>query len=198
MPIEKNNKSEYLEQVQTDVSLLSFMTAVSMFFSGLLLTRFDSFNLFIKVPLSFLIISTFGFLFSSLILSNASQKIIDEKFEKASQRILYGYVISEYLGIYLFVLSIPLVISAITSDFYLRMITLCAAIIGIALYQFMGFSLLEDHFPRNHKIFSLLIVLFGLILFIAQLRQFHFVLISIIFLCFILLITYLAPRKNFQ
>lgn len=196
--MDKTNKDEYLQQIQTDVSLLSFMTAVSIFFVGLLLTKFDSFSLFIKVPISFLIISTFGFLFSSLILANASQKIINEKFEKAAKHTLYGYIIAEYIGVYLFVLSIPLVINCITSDFYLRIVTLCAAIVGLALYQFMGFSLLEDYFPKNYKIFSFLIILFELVLFAAQVLLFHFVAISIVFLIFLLLIAYLAPRKDFQ
>ena len=194
----KTNKGFHIDQISTDVTLLSFMAAVSIFFNGLLLTKFDSYNLFIKIPISYLIISTLAFLFSSLILANTGQKIIDEKFEKAEKYMLYGYVVSEYMGVYPFILSIPLIINTVTADLYLRIIALCAALGGMALYQFMGFSLLEDHFPKTYKIFSVLTILFGIALFFSQVQEFYFTETSIAFICFLLLVTYLAPRKDFQ
>ena len=194
----KTDRGLYMDQIQTDVSLLSFMTVISVFFNGLLLTQFDSYDIFIKIPISFLIISTFGFLFATLILGNTTQEIIDGKIEKAKKHMLYGYAISEYIGVYLFVLSITLAINIITPDIYLRIITLFAALGGIALYQFMGFSMLNNHFPKTYTAFSILTLGFGIALFAAQIWRFHFTEASLAFLVFILLITILAPRKDFE
>ena len=105
-----------------------------------------------------------AFLFSTLILANTSHKIIEDKFNEAKKHILYGYAISEYFGIYLFVLSIPLVVNVITPDIYLRIITLVAALAGLSFYQFMKFSVLQDHFPKTYKLFSSIILFFGLLL----------------------------------
>src|SRR6185436_12426042 len=119
-----SEKSHYLDQISIDVGLLSFMTAVTIFINGLLLTRFDSYSVFIKVPIAFLVLSMLGFLFSSLIISNTSQNVIDNKIDKNKKHTLYGYAISEYIGVYLFVLSVPLAVNVITSDLYLRIITI--------------------------------------------------------------------------
>lgn len=62
-------------EIQTSVSLTSFLTAVTIFFVGLLITQFNSFEPSIKIPILFLIISTFGFLYSTLIYANASGKV---------------------------------------------------------------------------------------------------------------------------
>ena len=194
----EENKGQYISQIGVDVSLISFMAVISVFFSSTLIPKFDSYNLFIKVPLSFLIISTFGFIFSALILSNTIQELIHNNFEKAKKHILYGYIISEYIGIYLFILSIPLLVNIITTDFYLRIVTLLSALLGITFYQFMRFSILQTHFPKTHKIFSILVVLFGLLLFFSQTYGLYFVEISTVFLIFILLLTCLAPNKNFN
>ncbi|MFA5126867.1 MAG: hypothetical protein WC465_02610 [Patescibacteria group bacterium] len=190
------DKGYYLSELQIDVSVLSFMTAVTVFLAGLLLTRFDSFSDSIKVPISFLIISTLGFLFSSLIIANSCESVAKNKFKKVEKHILYGYAISEYIGIYLFVLSIPLTVNVITSDLYLRIVTLCATIGGMALYQFMGFSILERHFPKSYRLFSFLFLLFGVILYLSQVYSWYFMIVAIVFILFISTVTFLAPRKD--
>lgn len=196
--INNEEKNLLMNQVQTDVSLISFLSVISVFFIGALLPQFSSNNVLVKIPISFLVISTFAFLFSGLILSNSSQKIAQGNEEAIKKHLTYGYAISEYLGVFLFVVSVPLALSIITSDLYLRVVTFCAAIIGLGVYQFMGFSLLENHFSKRNKIFALLILLFGIVLFLAQVYTFHFTLLSIIFLCFMFLVTALAPVKKFQ
>ena len=122
----KNNEdpSLYQAEIQTGVMFTAFMTAVSSFFMGLLLTRIDSIDITIKVPILFLVISTFGFLFSTIIYSNASGEITRLDSTRARKYMLIGNVISEYFGMYLLVLSIPLVMNAITGDIFLRISTL--------------------------------------------------------------------------
>lgn len=48
-------------QVASGITFASFMSAVSLFFTGILVSQFHSFDITIKVPLLFLIISTFSF-----------------------------------------------------------------------------------------------------------------------------------------
>jgi len=192
----KENRNFYISQIQTDVALISFMTVISVFFIGALLPQFNAYDLSIRIPLSFLIISTFTFLFSTLILSNTTPEIINEKYKKAEKHISYGYILSEYFGVYLFVLSIPLLINVISNDLYLRIITLIAAIVGMGFYQIMGFSVIENHFPKTYKLYSVVTLLLGILLFVSQIYQFYFTEFSIVFLAFILLITILASRSK--
>ena len=191
-------KNFLLNQVQTDVSLISFLTVIAVFFIGALLPNFNSYDLSVKIPISFLIVAMLAFLFSALILSNAGSKISEGDAEKTEKYLTYGYAISEYAGVFLFVLSVPLVVSIITTDVYLRVVTFCAAMLGISVYQFMGFSLLRNHFSKKYRLFSIITVLFGIVLFISQIYSYYFTVISIVFLLFILLITALAPIKRFQ
>lgn len=191
-------KNFRLSSIQTDVGLLSLMTVVGTFFVGALLPKFNTFDLSIKIPISFLIISTFGFLFSALIIANATSKILANDEAELKRHLHIGYAISEYVGIYLFILSVPLIISIITDDIYLRSVTFLAAIIGIGLYQFMGFSLLNRYFPKNYNKYSVLTILFGVALFCSQIYVFHFTLIASIFLAFILAVTIVAPIKEFK
>ena len=139
-----------------------------------------------------------GFLFSSLIIANTSDSVINNKISKARKHTVYGYAISEYIGIYLFILSVPLAVNVVTEDLYLRIITMLGTIAGLVIYQFMGFSMIERHFTKTYKLFSVLVIVFGLLLYISQLLNFYFIEASIAFLFFILLITYLAPREDFQ
>ena len=193
-----DDKNLLMNQVQTDVSLISFLSVISVFFLGALLPQFSSYDLSVKIPISFLVVSTFAFLFSGLILSNTSQRIVEGNLEKTKKYLTWGYSISEYMGVFLFVISIPLAMSIVTTDLYLRVVTFCSAILGIGFYQLMGFSLLESHFTKSSKLFSVLTVLFGIGLFVSQVFAFHFTLASITFLLFILLVTCLGPIEKFQ
>ncbi len=191
-------KNFLLSQIQTDVSLISFLSVIAVFFIGALIPQFNSYDLSVKIPISFLIVATFAFVFSALILSNASSKISTGDSERAKRHITYGYAISEYLGVFLFVLSVPLAISIITADLYLRIVTFCAAILGMGIYSLGGFSLLEGHFKKSRRLISVIMILFGTILFFSQIYAFHFTGIAIIFLLVVLLVTVLAPIKKFQ
>lgn len=193
-----DNKNLLISQIQTDVSLVSFLSVISIFFIGALLPQFNSYDLSVKIPISFLILATFAFLFSGLILSNATHKVYEGNSRKVEKYLAHGYAISEYMGVFLFVLSVPLTISIITSDLYLKITTFFAAILGLSLYQLMGFSMLEEHFSRRYRLFAIITILFGVVLFISQAYAFYFTEIAVAFLIFILLITILAPIKSFQ
>lgn len=198
MKMGNEEKSQLANQVQTDVSLISFMTVISVFFIGALLPQFNTYDESVGIPISFLIVSTFALLFSSLILSNATQVINQGDRPKTEKYLAHGYAISEYLGVFLLVLSVPIAMSIVTSDTYLRVITFAAAIIGISVYQFGGFSLLGSHFSKSNFLISIIVVLFGAVLFISQIFDFHFTAISTLFLLFMITLTILGPVKSFQ
>ena len=98
--MKKEDFGLYQTQLGTDVSFASFLTAVVIFFTGLLLSQYNSFDPLIKVPISFLIVSTFGFLYASLILANAASEVSKENKEKYKRHMLTGYILSEYIGVY--------------------------------------------------------------------------------------------------
>lgn len=196
--VTRENKADYINQISTDVTLISFLTVVPVFFIGSLISNFNSYGFYIKIPISFLIISTLGFLFAALILANTGQKLIDEKFEEAEKNLLWGYALSEYMGVYLFVTSIPLVINIITTDLYLRSITLLAGTLYMTFYQFMGFSLIKSHFSKKNKLFSFVTIVLMILLFFSQIYNSYFTVTALIFVLFIIFITALAPSKKFQ
>lgn len=191
-------KSQLTNQIQNDVSLTSFLSVISVFFIGALLPQFNSYDPSVRIPISFLIVSTFALIFSALILSNAIQKINQGDTQKTEKYLTYGYALSEYMGVFLLVLSVPIAMSIITTDLFLRVVTFASALAGISIYQFGGFSLLGNHFSKSNTPFAIITVLFGVLLFLSQTLAFHFTVIATLFLVFMLTMTILAPVKSFQ
>ena len=188
----KENFGHYQSEIQTGVSFTAFMTAVCAFFLGLLLTRLDVINITIKIPILFLILSTFGFLFSTIIYANASGEITRLDKNKAKKYMMVGNVLSEYLGVYLLVLSIPLVVNAVTGDVFLMVSTFMVTIVSLFLYSISPFSIAYRYLKITPKIiFASIVVLFELFIFLAQ-NNFlpYFTLIATVFLIFIIIITY--------
>lgn len=193
---QKEDLGLFQTQIQTNVSFTSFFSAVVIFFVGLLLSKFETYDLSIKVPITFLIISVFGFLYATLVFANASEEISQKRVEKFKKHMLLGDALSEYLGIYMLVLSMPLAINVITTDTFLRAATISSALIGLAIYQFSHFSVLERHFKQTHYLISTAIIASGIILYLAQIYSYYFIQLATLFIVFIALITYLASKKN--
>ena len=192
----KENFGLYQSQVQTYVSFTSFMTGVVVFFAGLLLSSFHTFDISIKVPISFLIISIFGFLYSTLIYSGAAEEAAQMRLEGFRRALYLGDVISEYLGVYLLIISIPLVVTVITGDVFLRGVTIGAALVGLVMYQSSRVSMVERHFRGGYRFVSFLILFFGLVMFLTQIYRFHFAPVALVFILFMLAITYRAARAK--
>lgn len=77
--------------------------------------------------------------------------------------------ISEFLGLYLFVVAIPLVINAISQDTFLRIAVPTVAIGGLMLYSHSPFSILHREAHGLGK--SVLSVAFGLFAVIVDMSQ---------------------------
>lgn len=185
----------YQTEVQTVVSFTAFMTAVVVFFTGLILTTIKNYDISIKVPVSFLLISIFGFLFSTLIYTNAATEISARRLKQAKEYIFWGDVLSEYLGVYMLVLSMPLVINVLVADEYLSFVALASSVGGLIIYHFLHFSIIERHFKEKYDKLSAVLIAFAVLLFLSQIYSFYFVQLSALFIVYIISITYLAARK---
>ena len=167
----RSNKNQELSyEIEVGVTFASFMSAATLFFTGLLLAQFKSFDPTIKVALLFLIISTFTFIFSASIYSNAGVEVTRHKFNSVQKYLSYANNIFEFLGLYLFILATPLVIGSVTNDSFLRISTILIALIGLALYSRSDFSILhKELLNKQHKrVITTAIVVLGATLYASQ------------------------------
>ncbi|MDD5192215.1 MAG: hypothetical protein PHH54_05480 [Candidatus Nanoarchaeia archaeon] len=184
--------SLYQDEVQTSVSVTSFMTGVTIFFTGLLITKFDSYDISIKIPILFLILSTFGFLYSTLIYANSSGELSRLKSERFNKNMNIGDSIGEYIGVYFLVLAIPLVINVITADNFLKIGTLIAALGGLSVYHISGFSIMQDHYHKMHYMLFLVVVILEIILYLTQKNIQYFIYVASFLILYLFAITFFS------
>lgn len=177
------NKGLIANDANTGVAFSSFLGTVSLFFTGLLIAQFNSFDPTIRIPVLYLVISTFAFIFSATIYAN-TLGVVMKKIKLANNFIKAGNAISEYLGIYLFIMSIPLVINAVSKDTFLRFSIGIVTVLSIYLYSISDFSMFNRHITNSTKTFiSILITSTGAALFLSQMHFVqHFTLIAAIYL----------------
>lgn len=163
------DKSSLIAELEVGVTYASLMSAVSLFFTGILISQYHSFDTTIKVPIIYLIISTFSFIFAATIYSNAGSELTLNRIKSVEKHMIYSKNIVELLGLYLFVLATPLVIGAVTKDSFLRTTTIIVAIVGFVLYSQSKFSVLEKELTRTEKrLLSLSITILALLLYFTQ------------------------------
>jgi len=183
-------------EIQVGVSFTSFMTVVTMFFTGLLITQFEQFTATVRVPILFLIISTFGFLYSTLIYANASGAINRITTKRFDRQMEIGNILSEYLGVYFLILSIPLVINLVATDWFLKLSTLLVSLGGLAIYHISGFSIMDRHYKKYHKLLLSIILILECLLFYSQTHlTYLFNYIAVMQILLLLLISYFATKK---
>lgn len=200
-----NKNQELSYEIEVGVTFSSFMSAVTLFFTGLLLAQFKSFDPTIKIPLLFLIISTFSFIFSASIYSNAGVEVTAHRFEAVHKYLSYANNILEFLGLYLFILATPLVVGAVTKDSFLRIATIVIALTALGLYSQSDFSILHKEVPnKNYKLtITFLIILFGLALYFSQhltqtSKYFGYDYVGSVLLALMGILTYYFCRKSKQ
>jgi hypothetical protein len=130
-------------EVSVGVTFASFMSAVTLFFTGVVISQFSTFGPTIKIPILFLIVSTFSFIFAAAIYSNAGVEITNKKLTRVNRYLIYSNNVFEFLGLHLLVLATPLVIGAITQDNFLRVTTVFVALLSLILYSVSDFSILH-------------------------------------------------------
>ncbi|HSW37672.1 MAG TPA: GNAT family N-acetyltransferase [Candidatus Saccharimonadales bacterium] len=155
------DKDGLTQEVSVGVTYASLMSAVALFFTGVLISQYKSFEGSIKVPLAFLIISTFSFIFGATIYSNAATELTLNRLKSVQRYMVYAKNIDELLGLYLFVLATPMVIGAVTKDGFVRIIAITVALLGFGLYSQSRFSILDNELtrPRKRSVTVLIILL---------------------------------------
>jgi len=156
------DKENLRSEIVVGVTFATFMGAVSLFFTGLLIAQYTTFDKTIRVPVLFLIISTFSYIFAAAIYSNAGAEVTSGNTHRVRKYLIYANNIFEFLGLYLFILATPLVIGAVTKDSFLRVATVIVALAGLALYSSSDFSVLHKEMKNVSTKHFLTIMLVGL------------------------------------
>jgi len=159
--IDFENPELYMGEVEIGVSFTSFMTGVVFFFIGLLLTGDPSLQQFLRIPMLYLFMSAYGFLYSTLVYANASGEVARLRRKSFDTQMKIGNILSEYWGVYGLVFASPLVILGYSPDKLLALFVLGVSLLGFILYHLSGFSILERYFSRNVflSIFSIMSLL---------------------------------------
>lgn len=204
---EKHSKQERIfsdEQIdfwqgshQIDVGFTATFTAAVTFFTGIIISQYKSFDPSINIPTLMLIISTFGFLYSTLVYSNISGILLHGKFQKAARCAILGNILSEYLGVYFIIFAIPLIINIISQDLVLRLATLAFNMCGLYIYHISGFSIMERHYKKLHMLFMLILIFFEVLLFYFQYaNKALFEASALLLILFVFTLAFLAKKET--
>jgi len=191
-------------EISVGVTFASFMSAVTLFFAGAVISQYKNFDDSIKIPLLFLIISTFSFIFAASIYSNAGLEVTANRPGRIKRYLIYANNILEFLGLYLFIIATPMVISALTKDDFLRVTTITVALVGLFFYSQSEFSILE-HETRSHSVkiaIATIITMLAMCLYFAQYigignQHFFYNFVATVLLLFIVgMTTYFCQRSQ--
>jgi len=155
----ENRLHQYSSEVEIGVSFGGLFSAVSIFFTGLLISSYDSFTNFVRIPLLFLILSTFGFVYATLIYANASGYLNRNNLKDCKKAIHTADILSEFMGVYSLLICIPLVIPLVTDDPFLVYSVLLIDALGLMVYHYSKFSIIINYFPNTHLLIALSLVL---------------------------------------
>lgn len=148
-----------MNEASISVMLTSFMTAVVIFFIGLLLTGDAKLQIRLRVPLVLLFFSAFGFLYSTLIYANASGEIARLKKNMFDRQMTIGNILSEFFGVYCLVFAVPIVVLGYSPDKILSFFVLIISLLSFLIYHLMGYSILERYMKRASFYITLLFML---------------------------------------
>ncbi len=176
----------FMYDIQSNVAFTTFMTAITLFFVGLIITQYDSFNFTIKIPILFLIIATGAFLVSTLIYSNAGGEVSHGRTKNYEKFLFLGNLLSEFFGVYFLMFSIPLTIIATTTDLFLRASTISVISIVFLVYHFSRFSIMERYIKNSYIHALILVIMLIIISFLQSLKSGIFIYLSIILITYIL------------
>jgi len=195
----KEDLELYMGETDISVSFTSFMAAVVFFFIGLLLTGDPELQIRLRVPLIFLFLSALGFLYSTIIYSNASGELSRLRKHSFDLQIAAGNIISEYFGVYCLIFAIPLTILGYSPDRTLAVIVLILNSTGFFMYHHLGYSILERYVGRS-SLNYIVLFLIGLHVmsfyefFVGDILAYYF--LSSVLLLTIGIITVLSIKKG--
>lgn len=162
-------KNDYYQESVIGVTLSGFLGTVALFFASILITQINSLNNAIRLPIVYLVVSTVGLVFSAIIYANISGHVTAEKWRHARRHNDIANILSEFLGVNLFLISLPMVITAITSDPLIRTAIYLVVLGGLFAYTASPYGLLSRYYSMAKTIFiSAMITLGASALLISQ------------------------------
>ena len=189
-----------MNEASISVMLTSFMTAVVIFFIGLLLTGDPVLQMRLRVPLVLLFFSAFGFLYSTLVYANASGEIARLKKNKFDRQMTIGNILSEFFGVYCLVFAVPIVVLGYSPDKILSFFVLVISLFSFLIYHLMGYSILERYLKRSAFYLTLSMILstylFVFIFFYVEREVLFYTLSAFLIFQIITLILILLQKKE--
>lgn len=167
----KMNQEDLSKETAVGINIASFLGTVTLFFAGILISRLQSFDKSLKMPILYLVVATLGFIFSAVIYANMTgAKRLNTK--SSESYIQLGNSLSEYLGLYPFLAAIPMVVSAVTPDSFLKIAILSVTIISLTLYSMSPFSLPRRVFGNIALVvFTIFVVFSAVMAFVFQYKS---------------------------
>lgn len=171
------NKDELINQfsseANTGVQFGGLFSTLTLFFSGLLISNYNSFPSYVRVPLLFLILSTFGFVYATLIYANATSLLNSDSIKSCSKALNTADILSEFFGVYALLVAIPLVIPVVTNDIFLIFSVFVTDVAGMVIYHISRYSVILEYFPKTHFLIigiTILLMLMMLVLLKSDLQ----------------------------
>ena len=130
-----------MDEVSISVTFTGIMAAATFFSIPVLLGSYRD-SLF--TVMFFLIVSMFGYIYSTAIYANASGHVSRLKRIKGENILSKGNIVSEYFGVYYTAFAFPIAFLAFTGA-ELATATFIVDVLGIILYHLGGFSILERY-----------------------------------------------------
>lgn len=197
---DSKNPLLFMNEASISVMLTSFMTAVVIFFIGLLLTGEPELQMRLRVPLVLLFFSAFGFLYSTLVYANASGEIARLKKNKFDRQMTIGNILSEFFGVYCLVFAVPIVVLGYSPDKILSFFVLIISLFSFLIYHLMGYSILQRYLKRSAFYLALSMILltylFVFIFFYVEREVLFYTLSAFLIVQIITLILILLQKKE--
>lgn len=197
---DSKNPLLFMNEASISVMLTSFMTAVVIFFIGLLLTGEPELQMRLRVPLVLLFFSSFGFLYSTLVYANASGEIARLKKNKFDRQMTIGNILSEFFGVYCLVFAVPIVVLGYSPDKILSFFVLIISLFSFLIYHLMGYSILQRYLKRSAFYLALSMILltylFVFIFFYVEREVLFYTLSAFLIVQIITLILILLQKKE--
>lgn len=164
-----NDKNDLYQNAVIGLTLAGFLGTAALFFAGLLITQVNSFNNSIRLPIVYLICCTVGLVYAAIIYANIAGHTKDEAWGLADRHNHYANVISEFVGVNVFLLSMPMVINAITKDMLIRVTVSVVILLSLFVYTNSVFSILSRIYSGTRLLLtSVAISIWGTSLLIIQ------------------------------
>jgi len=185
--------NDIVTEANIGLTLCSFLGTACFFFTGLVMLNLSSLPFVVQLPVVYLVVSAVAFIIASVIYANISG--MDEQAVSRSSMIQAANWISEYPGIYLFLIAIPLIILGVTESMLVQYATAIACYGSLLLYSISPFSL--DHRRFTHRVSrainTLLLLIFSVGVYLVALFSISYLLpIGILGLFVILAISFFS------